>query len=367
MTSNDDSLSSVVRIAGLSDRVLTNYEYEQIKNILPSNGQSAPEVSFIILSYNNGEFLRQCLESVEAQDFESYEIIIGDDGSVDGSSSIIEEFVTNSERPVIALLGIENEGIISNYNKCLSVSRGRFIAHIASDDVSLPCRLTLQHSALLAYRCSMCVTSLSVIDSDDMLLQQKYMINGVLTGIADGIAKGRVSLPSPTMMYDRLLIEKYGRLPSHLFNEDEVLGVRAFIEAGICSLSQVTVLYRRHGKSITSKGNVISFREALEWQRQNIPLRIENVKEYIRLLMGSNQHAHLTQNLSKVIFNLESALVVAEFLLGRGNAFSGKPAWVFPRGVIEILKLYFFGFIRGLRDLVFLKCKKNKPIIVNLI
>lgn len=52
-----------------------------------------PKVSIIVANFNNGQFLNQCLNSINRQDYEKIEIVIIDDGSTDDSSKIIDKFI----------------------------------------------------------------------------------------------------------------------------------------------------------------------------------------------------------------------------------------------------------------------------------
>lgn len=52
-------------------------------------------LSIIVLSYNNGVYIEDCLKSIEEQGIDSYEVIIIDDSSKDDSVSVIEEYIKN--------------------------------------------------------------------------------------------------------------------------------------------------------------------------------------------------------------------------------------------------------------------------------
>src|SRR4030095_12829041 len=61
-------------------------------NLTPMPVEPAPTISVIIPVYNGAAFLRSCLEAVVATDYASYECIVVDDGSTDGSRTIAAEF-----------------------------------------------------------------------------------------------------------------------------------------------------------------------------------------------------------------------------------------------------------------------------------
>jgi len=92
---------------------------------------STPTVSIIIRSYNRASKIGQSIKSVLAQTFQEWELIVVDNHSHDDTDAVVYSF--SDER--ISLYKIHNHGIISaSLNLGLSVSRGKFIAILDSDD-----------------------------------------------------------------------------------------------------------------------------------------------------------------------------------------------------------------------------------------
>lgn len=95
----------------------------------------APVVSIIVITYNQKEYLRECLDSIINQvvDF-PIEIIIGDDCSTDGTTNICYEYQKKYPKFVKLVLNEKNLGLVGNYLSVLSHCNGRYIAQIAGDD-----------------------------------------------------------------------------------------------------------------------------------------------------------------------------------------------------------------------------------------
>lgn len=88
-----------------------------------------------ILTYNQVQYIRQCLDAVLMQDVNfDYEIVVGDDASSDGTQEILREYANRYPNKFVLLLGEKNEGISMNYKKVLSASRGKYIALCEGDD-----------------------------------------------------------------------------------------------------------------------------------------------------------------------------------------------------------------------------------------
>lgn len=90
------------------------------------------KVSVIIPVYNGERYLRECLDSVVAQTYQDYEIIIIDDGSKDASGRIADEYASGYKN--IRVQHKENAGLICARIDGISMAKGEFIAFVDADD-----------------------------------------------------------------------------------------------------------------------------------------------------------------------------------------------------------------------------------------
>lgn len=91
-----------------------------------------PQVSIIIPVYNVEKYLPQCLNSILAQTYTNYEVILVDDGSPDGSGAICDVYVQKDSR--FRVIHQENAGVSVSRNKGIEQARGEWITFIDSDD-----------------------------------------------------------------------------------------------------------------------------------------------------------------------------------------------------------------------------------------
>lgn len=93
------------------------------------------KLSVGILTYNQAQYIRQCLDAVLMQEVDfDYEIVIGDDASPDGTQDILRDYASRYPDKFVLLLGEQNEGISMNYKKVLSACTGDYIALCEGDD-----------------------------------------------------------------------------------------------------------------------------------------------------------------------------------------------------------------------------------------
>src|SRR5579859_5191090 len=102
-----------------------------------------PRVSVLMTVFNNERFLRQAVESILGQTFDDFEFLIVDDGSLDGSPAILDEYARADAR-VKVIHCLHNRGHVYAANDGLSHVQGEYVARMDADDVSLPERLARQ-------------------------------------------------------------------------------------------------------------------------------------------------------------------------------------------------------------------------------
>lgn len=109
-----------------------------------------PRVSVCIPSYNHAQYLSASIDSVLAQTFNDFELIIVDDGSTDGSLAIAQSYASSHPERVSVHThpGGANRGISETVNLAYSLTRGEFWMGLPSDDVLYPDKIELQVSYL---------------------------------------------------------------------------------------------------------------------------------------------------------------------------------------------------------------------------
>ena len=92
----------------------------------------ASKISVIVPVYNAEKFLHRCINSILAQTFSDWELLLIDDGSMDRSGQICDEYAAKDER--IRVFHKENGGVSSARNLGLDHAEGEWIAFVDSDD-----------------------------------------------------------------------------------------------------------------------------------------------------------------------------------------------------------------------------------------
>jgi glycosyltransferase involved in cell wall biosynthesis len=106
----------------------------------PMPGEKEPRVSVIMPVYNVRDYVREAVASIAAQTLTSWELIIVDDGSTDGTRAIVEALLD----PRMVVLTQQNQGYPTAMNLGLARARGSYVARMDGDDVASPRRLEHQ-------------------------------------------------------------------------------------------------------------------------------------------------------------------------------------------------------------------------------
>lgn len=102
-------------------------------NSITPNYSLMPYFSIIIPVYNVAPYLRECLDSVLAQTLTDWETICVDDGSTDGSGTILDEYAAKDSR--FCVIHQSNAGVSAARNAALDVAQGVYIMFLDADDV----------------------------------------------------------------------------------------------------------------------------------------------------------------------------------------------------------------------------------------
>lgn len=95
-----------------------------------------PLVSVIVPVYNAGQYLKTAVDSILSQSLTDFELILVDDGSTDGSSSVCDQYARLDTR--ITVIHQKNSGICNARNTALKIAKGEYIAFCDHDDEYLP-------------------------------------------------------------------------------------------------------------------------------------------------------------------------------------------------------------------------------------
>ena len=102
---------------------------------------SSPMISVVMPTFNGEKFIKEAIESILNQTFNDFEFIIVNDGSIDNTEKIIQSF---SDKRIVYVKKEQNSGISDTLNLGISLAKGKYIARMDDDDISIPNRFERQ-------------------------------------------------------------------------------------------------------------------------------------------------------------------------------------------------------------------------------
>jgi len=207
-----------------------------------------PIVTVLMPLYNGEKYVRKAVESILLQTWRDFELLIIDDGSSDRGPDIVSAI---TDERIILLRNSSNMGVAATLNRGLAMARGRYIARMDADDISLPDRLERQVRFMdnhpdvgisggwvrlfgggqLPYTCQV------PVDSQDVAA---YMLfENSLWHVTAIIRKNAIN--QATLKYD----------PVFSRSEDYDLWTRAGEHFALANIDHILVRVRRHKESVT--------------------------------------------------------------------------------------------------------------------
>ena len=237
-----------------------------------------PLISVIIPVYNVEKYLRRCLDSVIVQTYRNLEIICVDDGSVDESGKICDQYAVRDAR--IKVIHQENQGLSAARNRGLDAAEGEYIAFVDSDDYILEDMYKKMLDKLLNYNVDLCVCQWQYEFSDGRQVVKKKNIDPTIYGRKTSLEFARflyrgnyengVVVAAWTKLYRRALLDTIhfeGRI-----HEDDAFNGRIMAKnISVYVMEEQFYVYAQNGDSLTNKpfsANKFFFLDVLAERRE---------------------------------------------------------------------------------------------------
>ncbi len=209
---------------------------------------SEPEVTVLISVFNGERFLRETLDSLLAQDFGDFEVLIINDGSTDGTSSILAEYTADARFRVIDQ---ENRGLVYSLNRGLEAARADLIARLDADDIAMPRRLSRQVEFMKDHpEVALLGSAITLIDENGRTLKDVVYPTG--SDLVKSSLSRYCAVAHPSVMMRRTpVLGLGGYRPAFRHAEDYDLWLRIAERHSIDNLKEPLVLYRQHDGNIS--------------------------------------------------------------------------------------------------------------------
>ena len=266
--------------------------------------------SVVIPCYNGEKHIHISVESVLAQCFEDFEIVVVDDGSKDATAEVVRNLAAKDAKGRIRLVERENGGVSAARNSGIMASRGDYVCFLDSDDQWLPEHLTALSQAIDRYPNEVFFSTLSqtrlvdgrVIRLDRGMPEDIFVIEDYFD--YEISAKPSVSKFTSTICLRRSFFDEQGLFVEGVkISEDEDMWYRAAAYHNFVVIPQITVQRNRDLSEATRrpanpetdpfvqrKAQLLSDERISTDKRRSIQLLIE--RHEIRLIRSMIKNGH---------------------------------------------------------------------------
>jgi glycosyltransferase involved in cell wall biosynthesis len=205
------------------------------------------QCSFVLLAYNQQDFVAEAVKAALAQEGPAIEIILSDDCSTDRTFEIMREIVADYHGPhrVVLNRNATNIGVVAHIRKANALSIGDVLIAASGDDISQPDRARRIMEVFQTTDAWLVHSHATCIDMDGNEIPPTYL-SAALVGGADllTIAKSGSLYLGATAAFHRKIFRKYGYVTNPRAYEDLVYGFRAALENGVHFIDRPLVIYR---------------------------------------------------------------------------------------------------------------------------
>ncbi len=208
-------------------------------------------VSVIIPVYNGEACVAQAIESVRAQSYDQWEMILVDDGSRDGSADICQNYAQDDGR--IKYLHQENRGVAGARNRGIANTSGPLVAFLDCDDAWLPDKLAKQVPLLADEAVGLVYTSLYLKTGDELAdpTGKKSFCQG---DCFFEILKYNF-IPNSTVLTRRSLLEQAGPFDERrelIGVEDKLMWLKIARQARVAAVPKPLMIYNYQGERVST-------------------------------------------------------------------------------------------------------------------
>ncbi len=278
---------------------------------------SVPTVSVVMSVFNGDRYLKEAIDSVLAQNFADFELIVVDDGSTDGTAAILESY---SDSRIRTSRNAVNLGQPASLNRGLAAARGALIARLDADDVALPDRLETQVRFLASHPSAASVGAAWIeIDENGCLGAARHPPT-TSVDIRWRLLFANAFLHS-SVIVRRSALDAVGVYdPAIGYGEDYELWSRVAARFEVANIDRPLVLYRLTGVSKTAT--------------------IPTAQQTVDSIAGANIDRLSPNGTWSLPSSAELAFAGRRLLLGRDVDLDGPPAVRLARDLLELQRSF---------------------------
>lgn len=261
--------------------------------------EHTPLVSVVMSVYNGASYLKDAIESILNQSYSHFEFLIINDGSTDHSLEIIRSF---SDKRIKLIDNGVNKGLIYSLNKGFDEAKGKYIARMDADDISLPQRFEKQVTYLERH------SHVGVVGSDYICFTKdysKYILAIHNSAEIKTFLLFGATVCHPTLMLRKNVIDQfhfhYSENAKHV--EDFDLWTRMAVYVDFANINEALFKYRDHPGQVSHTFNTVQLENGNLVRKhylKSLGFDVTESELLIHNLIASNQRITSKEDVLKI-------------------------------------------------------------------
>ncbi len=227
-----------------------------------------PQISVVVVNWNRRDLLRACLDSLAAQSFSDFEVIVVDNGSQDGSPALVKELGASFPRPLHLIENSENRGFCAANNQGFALGQSEYVALLNNDAEAEPGWLEAM-LRVIQIKPDVGESDVGMVASKILLWEDPTVIDkcghliypdGQNRGRGHGqVDQGQFNRQEEALwpdgcaaLYRRAMLDEVGGFDEEFFAyaDDAELGLRARIAGWTCLYAPAAVVRHHRGATL---------------------------------------------------------------------------------------------------------------------
>lgn len=215
-----------------------------------------PLVSIVVISYNQGKYIRENLDSIQSQTYDNIQLIVADDASKDDSVEIFDKWLLENNYFAEKNYHLTNTGLATTLNECFELIKGKYVKFIAADDYLHPqsiekCVRKLEElgdNYGMVFTDTFCVNDNSSIRNDILHFDSLGKIDPET--FREELLKAN-KIAAPTVLMRTRVLKETGEYESNLLIEDYFRWLKISQKYFIAKIPEKLTYYRIHDSNIS--------------------------------------------------------------------------------------------------------------------
>jgi glycosyltransferase involved in cell wall biosynthesis len=263
----------------------------------------SPLVSVVMAVHNGEQFICEAIDSILEQTFKDFEFIVIDDGSTDSTSSILAKYQSRDARIRVKRFD-QNQGLTICLNTGIQLARGKYIARMDADDISLPNRLAEQVKHLNEHQEIVALgTAFTFIDEAGTHLKDHVFSDIPEVLKWNLLFSNPISHPTAMMRYSTIK-NLNGYNPELIRAQDYDLWWRVGLIGKLGNLQDIHLLLRLHERRVTNK-----------YKNQQLDSARSIKRKYLNIILGRDIPDNVLDNIKGKRTTAQSAAMASGIIL----------------------------------------------------